>query len=454
MAIWGKQEIPVVGVTGEIGSGKTLFLLDIDPENTIYYDFELSGATYDFPGERVDVGAEMLKKYPTGYSPVAVYDWWVEHVMNLPKGKYSVIAVDTIGDLEDGLAEYVKSKYRDFGYSSAQSFQKTGGIFHKEVRSYWKTVLVNVSARCETFAFSAHLRNVWEDGEPTKKREPVGKRTLMELASMYFWLERQYVKNGKVHHADEPSGKKLKGRLVARLETGKWSQVLPDRMPICTPDAIRNYVANPVGSRKPKNTELVDVEDAPDNELEALRLKALIAQREAEAKREANELFAASQAAIDRKKAKEAAADESVKPSPKPEPEPEPEPEPKPEPEAPAADPPSGPELRDAADAAEAAIARREAKAKEELPAQPAPSSEEGDPESTSASEDSLRQLRELKTKLELNNDKWRAILARFRVKTAHDLSEDDVQQLIVKLLERLEQKKLAKATNEWAENL
>ena len=74
MPLW-QQPIPVIGLTGEYQSGKTLFGLSISPgPRTLVYDMEKSSLTYESIGfQRVDIGAEMLKLHPKGYAPIKLF---------------------------------------------------------------------------------------------------------------------------------------------------------------------------------------------------------------------------------------------------------------------------------------------------------------------------------------------------------------------------------------------
>ena len=68
--LWPKS-IEVIGGTGEYESGKTTFGLTICPgPETLYYDFEKSGASYEaeLGFTRVDVPAEMQRRFPKGYT--------------------------------------------------------------------------------------------------------------------------------------------------------------------------------------------------------------------------------------------------------------------------------------------------------------------------------------------------------------------------------------------------
>jgi hypothetical protein len=257
MGLWANDiKIDVLGVTGGYESGKTLFVATIDPPNTLFYDFEKSAATYTGLGfHRRDFPSEMLSKKKTGYTPLDVFNAWRDDIESIEFGKYSVIAVDTISDIESGMVEYVKSQHKNYGFKTSDAFTSMGGVFWGAVKEYWTTVLANLASRCETFGFTAHLRTVYKNNRPTNSQQPMGKETLMKLSSLYLWLDRDAVESGphKGKKPNCPAANVLKSRLaitVVDAKAGiKIQPLLPPRIPECTPEAIREYL------RKPPNWE-------------------------------------------------------------------------------------------------------------------------------------------------------------------------------------------------------
>lgn len=243
-SLWGGVDIPVIGVTGEYSSGKSLFVSTIDPKNTLVLDFEKSlHAARGLGFKHIDVPSECLSAFGSGYSPIQVFQFFLNIVTTVEPGRYSVIATDPISDVESGMVEWVKSRYREFGFSSADKFLSTGGIFWGTVRDEWKRILASLTSKCQTFAFTTHLKTVWKHGRPTEAKAPKGKSTLMELASLALYLER-----GK--DQEVPSANVLKTRLVTTRfdeETGECviRSILPPRLDRATPKRIREYIINP-----------------------------------------------------------------------------------------------------------------------------------------------------------------------------------------------------------------
>lgn len=264
--------IDVLGVTGAFASGKTLFVCSIDPARTRLYDYEKSAGAYSGLGiDRVDVPSVMLAKYPKAYSTRQLFEWWYNDIKSIEPGRYSVIAGDPISDIEDGLVDWVKARHKEWGFKTEEAFVSTGGIFWSKVRSEWKRVLADLSSRCQTFAFTTHLKLVWKYGKPTTQQTPKGKTTLMELASLFLFLERD-------SDVLVPSATVLKSRLaVTSVKDGEIQVVpaLPPRLKVATPKQIREYIVNP-----PNYAQLTEEEreqDKPLSEADRLEMEAQIA---------------------------------------------------------------------------------------------------------------------------------------------------------------------------------
>lgn len=291
------QPIPIVGGTGPRWSGKSKFGLNICPgvRTTLVYDFEQSTTSYEgeyarigVPFDRIDMQKEMHNfkdekgtfSYRNGYKPIDLFSHWLKHVRALPADKYRVIMVDPVTDLERGLTDWVAANPRFFGHTDGQ-YAKMSGIMWGDVKDYQKMVLADLTARCETFYFTAHLGMEFKNKEPTGKEKAKGKETLYELASMYLWFDRSPDSRGV--RPNVPAANVEKGRMErAELIDGEVVSysILPARLPIATPKAIRDYFKNPAGKREASDGErLIEQKMSAD---ERLRLETAKAQAEAE----------------------------------------------------------------------------------------------------------------------------------------------------------------------------
>jgi|LSQX01.3.fsa_nt_gb hypothetical protein len=293
--------IEVFGATGDYKAGKTLLGMQIAPGShpeghpfegqprTLYLDFEKSGGTYGGTGcRRIDVPVKMQELKGSNYRPIDVFTWFLDVVTTkLKPGQFDVIIADPITDIESGLVDYVKANCEQFGLTKDQ-VTKAAGLLWGAVKDYWKQVLLKMSTRCQTFYFTSHLRQAYEGNTPIRgKREPKGKDTLMELSSLYLWLEREPDKEGKVPAV--PSAIVLKERLADTLMTADGQlqiiQLLPPRLPVATVAAIREYVANPPNYDKLKPAERVVEKEMTEAEKLSLQLQISENERETEANR-------------------------------------------------------------------------------------------------------------------------------------------------------------------------
>lgn len=281
--LWS-QPIEVLGVTGDFASGKTLFAVCISPgPSTLIYDTEKSAATYQngLGFHRMDIPGELLKTHPNGHKSIDVFQWWYNHVRMIKPGQYRVIVLDTVSEIENGLVDYVRVNCMQFGLTANQVSQ-SAGLLWGAVKDFWKAILSDLSSRCETFVFTSHLKSEFRGGKPTANKVPKGKETLMELASLYLWLERESDKKGNVKAV--PAATVLKSRLAStRVVGGKIEIIptLPPRLPEAFPGAIREYMAAPPDYSKLKAGERLEVHETTVEELETMRLATAEANREA-----------------------------------------------------------------------------------------------------------------------------------------------------------------------------
>ena len=287
-------EVEIFGSTGEFQSGKTILGLSIAPGKqpaghafagkgrTLYLDLEKSGATYGGTGcDRIDVPAEMVKLYGTKYSQRQQAEWFNSLPSRLNPGQYDVILVDPVNDIESGEVDIVKADPGQYGYTKGQ-VESSVGLLMAAMKAHWKKVLMTFSTVCKCFYFTTHLRDEFRGGKPSGRREPRGKETLAELASLYLWLER--LPNDKGEVSDEPSAIVLKQRLADTTIDAQGNLVvvalMPPRIPVATVGAVRGYIANPPDYKKLAAGERVIEKQASEEELLRIKLATAEAERE------------------------------------------------------------------------------------------------------------------------------------------------------------------------------
>jgi hypothetical protein len=304
--------VPIIGITGEIYTGKTILALSLAPgkhpeghpfagkPRTLYLDFEQSGASYAGAGaERVDAPTEIRKGLlPSAVpTPINVFNWFRQKISSIPANQYDVIVVDPITDVEDGLVDYVRTHPGEFGYTSDQ-FSSASGLMWGAVKNFWKLLLLDLSARTHIFCFISHMRMEFVGGRPTKKLIPKGKETLTEIAALYLQLERDQSHDGE--KPNPPSANLLKERLCEPRINDKTGELevikmLPPRLPVCTARALKMYIEKPIGSRKLKPEEILRTQEMSEDDRKILELE--IKQSEERAAAHRLELWQQQQAA-------------------------------------------------------------------------------------------------------------------------------------------------------------
>lgn len=284
---WGSpMEIEVFGATGEFSTGKTILGLSIAPgvhpaghpfagqPRTLYLDLEKSGTSYAGTGcHRVDVPTEMTKALGPKWTAKQVAEWFNSVPSRIKPGQYDVIVVDPINDIESGEVDIVKANPTDYGYTKAQ-LDKSVPLLMAAMKAHYKKLLMGFAGVFKCLYFTVHLRDEFKSGSPTGRREPRGKETLAELASLYLWLER--LPDDKGRTSAVPSAIVMKHRLSdTRVnEAGELEvvELMPRRIPIATVQAIRQYIASPPNIEKPAAGESVIEKEVTEIELQRMRL--------------------------------------------------------------------------------------------------------------------------------------------------------------------------------------
>lgn len=265
--LWHGHKIPVLGVCGEIGQGKTTFLLDIACGPVCY----------------VDLPAEMVKTHANGWKPVDVYLKWLAIMRAVPVGKFRVIALDVSEEIESGIADWVWQNPLYFNHTTGQ-YMKMNAIYQSDVSSLCKMIFAEIASKCETFAFANHMGLVFKGGEPTGEKKNKGRPVFKQLAALYLRLQRDRDTAGKV--SAKPSGsvdlaEGGKARLRTRVN-GEWVPILPPRLPVATPDAIRGYIVKPPDYAALKPEECTPDKPLTDDQRTQLRIQAAQAESETE----------------------------------------------------------------------------------------------------------------------------------------------------------------------------
>lgn len=310
--LWSGMRIPIVMVSGPVNSGKTLFGLTIDPNcrrpaaevqpTTLIYDQEgsaepyVGGLNFDWKDTRAAVAAgvhnQVVAAGPSDprwlatlkttadcndSPPASMFRAWYLSLLSLPAGKYAVGICDTFTPLQDGMVDWLRRHPEVFGRTVNEYTKASSMFLWPDVKSMLSHILtVDCRLRFQTFAINVHLKNEWAGGAKTGQKVAEGLDVLEKLATLHLELDRAPTAKGK-DAPRLPAAIVKKERLVRFGATGGEDlPILPPRLPACTPDAIRKYIASP-----PDFAKLEPGERLPDTSMgedERLRIQAAIAE--------------------------------------------------------------------------------------------------------------------------------------------------------------------------------
>lgn len=304
--LWLGRKIPIILLSGEINSGKSLFPLLIDPDcrdfthdpTTIVWDQEGScepyegGLNFKWEDTRAAVmeGVHMkvLKAAPNdprwrkiilenadanNFPSTSLFRAWYMSLLTIPRGKYRVGSVDTFTPIQEGLIEWLKCHPEAFGRTHSQYTNASSMFLWPDVKSILSYILsVDCRLRFETFCITVHLKNLWKGGSSTGQRVAEGLDVLSKLATLHLQLDRTAPAKNK-------SAPRLPFAIVKKQRFVNFGEdensdkpILPPRLPEATPSAIRAYIANP-----PDFDNLKPQERMPDDAMsddDKLRLTA------------------------------------------------------------------------------------------------------------------------------------------------------------------------------------
>jgi hypothetical protein len=276
--LWGRDhlgnpvEIPIIGITGENWSGKTIFGCTIDPKRTAVFDFEKSAATYKSAGFlHVDMYDAMMERHPDGkftdeqlWLALSAEMERVSKLKNSSGESYRVAFVDPFSDVQSGIFDHICNNPARFGMTKEQ-LARMKGIAWGKVNSEIKKLCLK--CKFETFVFANHMGQKFDSsGAATNQRKVKGVNAFYEACHLYLQLERSPdPKTGK--RSEKPSAVVLKDRLAwFDPVTFAPKPFLPQRIPVCTPDTIRGYLQHPANWDKPKKGETVELHEMTEDE--------------------------------------------------------------------------------------------------------------------------------------------------------------------------------------------
>jgi hypothetical protein len=273
-------------ITGNQGTGKSFFASQADlPQNIEYFDFEEKGKGIDTQltfGAFHSVQAE-ASDGKVNVNPLNIYDYTMEKIAEIEPGTRSVVVLDNVSPFETAInAEAIRNVDR---YCKAFNLNKKNVLAGRygganAVKNYWIAEFVAAlkAKGVRLIIVISHTSNRWVSGVPVpNKRQIKGANKWDELSILSLILvpgtkppvpDAQVWKEqlGSISIADDFSDEAL-DRMM-RGETGhEMNRRLPYRIPQCTFQKLRYYIANPANLDEPEPGEtIVEAELAPFRE--------------------------------------------------------------------------------------------------------------------------------------------------------------------------------------------
>ncbi len=265
-------------ITGGRGSGKSTAIATMPPPSEIeklcVFDTEDSmsdllhmGFTHISLYDKLRIGGDMLERLAKGEVPwvdqqgrnalIGYYEYFVETLDKvLEDGKFKYFAIDTVEPIEAAMTAAVESGRRVFGWSGTRAF---GKMEVEGVRPLYAGLLEAIAQRgVEHIILTSHIKQPWvtvgKDSYPVlDKVKPGGRlKVLSWLSSVFFWLVAGNDPSGA------PAALVLKARM-GKVEAvdSKWKvrQILPERIPVFTWDAVDYYREHPADLANPADGE-------------------------------------------------------------------------------------------------------------------------------------------------------------------------------------------------------
>lgn len=276
--LWGTERIPILAVTGERFSGRTLLVSSIHPLETLMIDLNRSSETYSIPYKRrfdpySDWQAQDVLAagdHPQRPGAVDIFLWFRRTCEAIQPGQYAVLAVDPIMDIEAGLADWMQQNPHESG-RTAQQYARCPELLQTDMVNWWKTFLTQLSTKVQTIAFTADTSRCQASASSAGNNPlPAADHhndatdtidtpdTLFDLATLHLHTERRPTLSGRVNGA--PAARVLKSRLARTTTRGSDVQhlpILPPYLKVATPNTLRKYIRRPADYSKLKKSERI-----------------------------------------------------------------------------------------------------------------------------------------------------------------------------------------------------
>lgn len=249
-------------VTGFRGRGKsTLAAHSEDPDLIAFYDFDDGKGLSLHKQLKFGLYRDMVGEGTAQYGPVMtseqVYNFFHKAITDLPSGRFTVLVIDNIDWLERGLAWEVGQRPAAYGVDPAKAKSGSWGGVWPGVNNLVSSYISAIHGKGIRLVIAvAHIKTAWSpSGTPIpNKYKPRGVDRWQQMSALTIAL---------IPGAEPliPVGIVYKQQLAItsyNRKTRKHETInpLPLRIPVCTFEAIRNYITSPADLSDPKAGEV------------------------------------------------------------------------------------------------------------------------------------------------------------------------------------------------------
>lgn len=258
----------VVFVTGLRGIGKSLFGAQSDlPPRVYFQDWESKSQSYDEQLKEDWGGFGLYTDVPTEVARVTKgapkgRDAWKfvnDQVDKIEPGQFTAAVIDTVGDLEEALADEINFQPRLYGVKETQSGGGWGGIYTAMSRQVGNFLTKLDAKGIRVVVAVAHVKPQWVKTGPVPNK--------YRSHGVNEWHDRSVLELVLVPgDGIVPAGLVQKETLAGikfDKETGAFSgfRRLPRRIPKCTWESIRYYLEHPADLDNPAEGEVPTEEE-------------------------------------------------------------------------------------------------------------------------------------------------------------------------------------------------
>ena len=246
---------------GFFGTGKTSFWLAGEtPSNICFVDMEMKGRLY---AEQLGMEnyfsppEEAASLYGDNYRPIHLYQRVAQILHSLPKDRFTMVLLDGVKILQEGLASEVERSPQSYGVKPANALNgQFGGVYPGVGVIFTKFYAMARAKGVQVLALTSELKAKWDSKGPLlNKFEVAGVSALSKYSILTILTVPGYPE-----YLGAPSGLVLKDSL-GTFKGGVPIRRLPIKLPRATLQDVYGYLDKPADWANPDPREIPSREE-------------------------------------------------------------------------------------------------------------------------------------------------------------------------------------------------